>query len=128
MICPNCQSQVYPGKNFCGRCGTRINFAANQTASPYPQYPSQQPYYQPQYYSVAPVERTSNSGVILAFMILSCIVMGFGLIPLAWCIPMTVHASDCMKRGEKMSTGFKVCVLLFENLIAGIIMLCDQKC
>lgn len=91
------------------------------------QYQNQHP--NQQYAQQAPAgERTGNATVILVFMIISCVVQGFFLIPLAWCIPMTIHANNCMKRGIKMDVGFKVCVLLFQNMIAGIIMLCDEKC
>ncbi|MBE7067947.1 MAG: hypothetical protein E7381_01455 [Clostridiales bacterium] len=31
-----------------------------------------------------------------------------------------------VKSGKKIGTGFKVCVLLFVNIIAGILMLCDE--
>ena len=64
--------------------------------------------------------------VVKIFMILGCISSGWALIPLAWTIPMTVHAFGKMKNGEKLSTGFKVCTLLFVNLIAGICMLCSD--
>ncbi len=59
-------------------------------------------------------------------MILSTIVCGFAVIPLAWMIPMTVHYSRCIKQGRKVTTGFKVCTLLFVNTISGILMLCDK--
>lgn len=48
----------------------------------------------------------------------------FSLVSLAWCIPMTVHFSRKHKNGESVGTGFKVCTLLFVNMIAGILLLC----
>ncbi len=60
-------------------------------------------------------------------MIISTVITGFYLIPLAWCIPMTIMYSNKLKTGEPISTGFKVCVLLFVNTIAGILMLCDKE-
>ena len=60
-------------------------------------------------------------------MIISTVVMGLYIIPLAWCIPMTVSYSKNLKRGKPISTGFKVCSLLFVNTIAGILMLCDNN-
>lgn len=44
------------------------------------------------------------------------------LIPLAWTIPMTVYYF----KHEKVGIAFKICALLFVNLIAGICMLCDK--
>lgn len=70
-----------------------------------------------------------NSGLKTAakvFMILSCVFTGLALLPLAWTIPMTVSYSRKIESGETVSTGFKVCTLLFVNLIAGILMLCDN--
>ena len=40
---------------------------------------------------------------------------------------MTVHYFNAVKNGEKLTTGFKVCTLLFVSLVAGIVMLCDEK-
>lgn len=57
-------------------------------------------------------------------MILGIIGIIIGLLPLAWCIPMTVHFSRKYKNGESVGVGFKVCTLLFVNLIAGILMFC----
>ena len=68
-----------------------------------------------------------NSGSITAikvFLIIGCIVGGFALIPLAWCIPMTVSVFRTYNKGCDVSTGMKVCTLLFVNVVAGIIMLC----
>lgn len=42
-------------------------------------------------------------------------------------IPMTVIYWTKIKNGEDVVIGFKVCALLFANLVAGIFMLCDTK-
>ena len=70
-----------------------------------------------------------NSGSITAikvFLIIGCIgnALLFMFIPLAWCIPMTVVVFKTYNQGCDVSTGMKVCTLLFVNLVAGIIMLC----
>lgn len=51
----------------------------------------------------------------------------FRLIPLCWQIPMTIHYFNCCKEKKQVGTAFKVCSLLFVNLIAGILMLCDNS-
>ena len=38
--------------------------------------------------------------VIKVFLILGCIAEGWLLIPLAWCIPMTVKIFNCLKTGN----------------------------
>lgn len=87
--------------------------------------------------------------VALAFMILACIIrpldimsnflkyfassetlfvgiigIFISLIPLAWCIPMTIHFNNKFKNDESVGIGFKICTLIFVNFIAGILMLC----
>lgn len=49
------------------------------------------------------------------------------LIPLAWSIPMTRYYFTATKNKQPVGIGFKVCSLLFVNLIAGILMLCDTS-
>ncbi len=57
--------------------------------------------------------------------LLSTIGMGCFLIPLIWCIPMTVKVYRAYKNNEKLSVGFSVCTLLFVSLIGGVLLLCD---
>ena len=63
------------------------------------------------------------------FMIIGTVFMGILglLIPLAWCIPMTVSYFNKVKYGQPISTGFKVCSLLFVSLLGGIFMLVDEN-
>lgn len=58
--------------------------------------------------------------------LISTIFMGVLLIPLIWCIPMTVSVYKASKGEKQLSTGFNVCVLLFVNLISGILLLVDN--
>lgn len=59
-----------------------------------------------------------------AFLIAAAI--GY-LASLAWCIPMTVKTWRKLKRHENISTGFKVCTLIFVDLISGILLLCMKE-
>ncbi len=61
------------------------------------------------------------------FMVLGCISYACMLFPLIWTLPMTIHYFKATSKGEPVGTGFKVCSLLFVNLIAGILMLCDTN-
>lgn len=50
----------------------------------------------------------------------------FGALSFAWTIPMTVkYFSNCKKR-LKTSIGLKVCTILFVNVVAGILMCCED--
>lgn len=60
-------------------------------------------------------------------MVICTVIMGFYLIPLAWCIPMTIIYFKKVNNGEEVSTAFKICCLLFVSLFAGIFMLCDRE-
>lgn len=81
--------------------------------------------------AAVPAAKTDRSGLDLAikiFMIIGCVFEAFYfLIPLCWCIPMTLYLFNKRKSGEPVGVGFKVCVLLFVNLIAGILLLCRNE-
>ena len=66
----------------------------------------------------------SMETVVKVFLILGCVSLGWLIVPLAWCIPITVMVFNRFKNNEPISTGLKICVLLFVNLIAGICLLC----
>lgn len=74
--------------------------------------------------------QTQSSGLKTAakvFMVLGCIINAFFyLIPLCWCIPMTVHYFNSVNNHKPVGTGFKVCSLLFVSFLGGIFMLCDS--
>lgn len=61
------------------------------------------------------------------FMIISTVLFGLYLLPLAWCLPMTLYYYEKIKNGENVSVGFKICSLLFVSPVAGILMLCDNN-
>lgn len=49
------------------------------------------------------------------------------LIPLLWRIPMSKKILKAMKEGTTLTTGFKVCTLIFVNPILGILLLCLKE-
>ena len=105
-FCATCGSQIDDKAVICVNCGSAVANVPATTGS-----------------------ANTGSGITTAvkvFMILSCIFQGIYIIPLAWCIPMTVSYSRKIKNGQPIGTGLKVCTLLFVNLIAGILMLCDN--
>lgn len=82
--------------------------------------------------SVKKAENCGNDGLAIAskiFLVLGCIAQGWLLIPLAWCLPISISICNRMKRGEAVGTGLKICALLFVNMISGILLLCrsDDK-
>ncbi len=122
--CQHCGAEIEDDAVICVHCGCATNDGKEKSAN------------------------KSNLGKIaLIFMILGCVgtplsvlsqvldllssntviaIIGIvcGLLPLAWCIPMTIIYSRKLKNNESVGTGFKICTLLFVNIIAGILMLC----
>lgn len=108
MFCCHCGAQIHDEAVFCVHCGCSVK---PLTPAPAP-VPVQQP------------KDDTMSIIIKIFMVVGCISMGWALLPLAWCIPMTVSVFKSIDSGKPISTGMKVCSLLFVNTIAGICMLC----
>lgn len=108
-FCKHCGSQLEDEAVVCVNCGCATEEAAPAAA--------------------ATVSGPSTlQTVAKVFMILGCIAGAFCfLIPLCWCIPMTLHYSKAVKEGQPVSVGFKICSLLFVSQVAGILMLCDSN-
>ncbi|MBE6662589.1 MAG: hypothetical protein E7606_04830 [Ruminococcaceae bacterium] len=65
--------------------------------------------------------------VIKVFLIIGCIAQGWMILPLAWCLPITISIFTAFKNKRPIGTGLKVCALLFVNLIAGVCLLCADN-
>ena len=112
MYCPKCGKEIDDNAHFCSFCGEEVSKKEAETAK---------------------IEKKNTSEgnalklVAKIFMLIKTILCGFFfLIPLAWCIPMTVVYWKSVNEKKPVSVGFKVCTLLFVSLIAGILMLCDS--
>lgn len=105
MFCVHCGAEINDSAVVCVKCGRETGRGV-------------------------PATRSNNETteamqiVIKIFMILGCVSYGWLLFPLAWCIPMTVSVFHSFRDRKPVSTGMKVCTLLFVNLIAGICLLC----
>ena len=106
-FCSKCGNEIMDEAMFCPKCGCKTE----------------------QVVDIVP-PRSQSTRAIKVWMIIGAIFTSFYcyLIPLAWCIPMTIHYFKKTERGERVSTEFKVCSLLFVSLIGGILMLCDKDC
>ena len=112
-FCPKCGAQLPDEATFCSQCGYSAGADQNNNAQ-----------YQSQYGQ--PVQPTGLQTAAKVLMIIGTVIAASAIIPLAWCIPMTVSYCKKIKTGQPVSTGFKVCSLLFVSVIAGILMLCDN--
>lgn len=108
-FCPTCGKELIDEAEFCPGCGCSVAVKKATTEA-----------------------QPGNDGLAVAakiFLIIGCIAQGWLLLPLAWTLPITISICNKMKSGEQISTGLKVCALLFVNTIAGILLLCrsDKK-
>ena len=113
---------------FCSRCGAQLEDTAKFCSSC--GKPVDAPAYQQPMAQFRPAGKAEPNGLQMAayvLMILTTIAGGFLLLPLAWLLPMTLHYKKCIYSGVPVTVGFKVCTLIFVNLIPGILMLCDDK-
>ncbi len=111
-FCEKCGHQVHKDAIICPNCGCSVDKMSAQ-----------------QHFEKVNNQRPGK-GLITAikiFLILSCLAGAVYVVPLFWMVPMTIHAFKKYDRGEPLSTGFKVCTLIFVNTIAGILMLCDKN-
>ena len=100
--CSHCGRELLDEAVICPSCGCRVRSSSFMDAE----------------------DRKVFKLIIKIFMIIGCISSGWSLIPLLWTIPMTVHVFKKLNNNEPIGTGFKICALLFVNLIAGIMLLC----
>jgi uncharacterized membrane protein YvbJ len=114
--CAKCGTQLEDDAVICIGCG---RFVEDQNMSVNTQ----------QYNNIQEPQATSLSYIAYIFMVIGTVVnalCSFG-IALAWCLPLTNAYNKKIKSGMPISTGFKVCSLLFVNTVAGVLMLCDKN-
>lgn len=104
-FCVHCGAEVNPQAVVCVHCGCSI-----------------------------PKANTNNNSevkevLVLAikiFSIIGVIFNAFAIIPLIWCLPLYKSVSKHLKGETKLSVGYKVCVLLFLNIVAGVLLLIED--
>jgi uncharacterized membrane protein YvbJ len=101
--CVHCGAEMFDEAVVCVKCGRMVE--------------QEKP-------AVVRADDDAMSTVIKVFLILGCIAQGWLLLPLAWCLPITISIFNAMRDRRLISTGTKVCALIFVNLIAGICLLC----
>ena len=124
-FCCYCGNEMHDEAVICVKCGRSV---VVQQPTPMMQQQSmpmmsQQPM---PMMSQTPVKQEDNTlaMVVKIFLILGCISQGWLVVPLAWCLPITISIFNRFKDGRPIGMGLKICTLLFVNLIAGICLLC----
>jgi hypothetical protein len=108
--CVHCGNEIHDDAVICVKCGRSVESS------------------KPAAVQAAGGDDTLTT-VIKVFLIVGCVAQGWMLLPLAWCLPITISIFNRIRDRQPIGTGLKVCALLFVNLIAGICLLCmnDDK-
>lgn len=103
--CVHCGAAIHEEAVVCVKCGRSVAPLISQST---------------------PIQKQDDTmeTVIKVFLILGCIAQGWLLIPLAWCLPITISVFNSFRDKKPIGTGIKICSLIFVNLIAGICLLC----
>ena len=117
--CNQCGTLVSDDEKICNNCGGEA-FDAAPDFNTAPELNGANGGYKP-------VGGTILQKLSKVLMVISCIAGGLLILPLAWLIPITVAYCKKVKSGKKVGIGFKICVLLFVNVFAGVSMLCDSS-
>ena len=96
--CAYCGAELHDDAAICMKCGCKADPARNTSD-------------------------TLNT-VIKVFLIIGCVAQGWMLIPLAWCLPITISIFNSLRDPRPIGIGMKICTLLFVNVVAGICLLC----
>ena len=106
--CVHCGAQIHDEAVICVKCGCSVEQPASAVAN-----------------QVS--EDDTMDAVIKVFLIFGCIAWGWLLLPLAWCLPITISIFNRLRDKKPIGTGLKVCTLLFVSTVAGICMLCRNE-
>lgn len=134
MYCKNCGSELTDGAEYCSNCGTKVT----------------ETYQSSTISNTTTTDLNKKTGLHIGafvFMVISIFsVCGSALtiwasniylentgymifstlVSLAWIIPMTIKVYR-VKSTTELTMGFKICTLLFVNVIAGILLICDSN-
>lgn len=142
MFCPKCGKEVSDNSTFCSQCGYKIS-NDNASSNKVGRYENQgidmgitvfmilsiflcalmctvMLTMFSQFFEIFFPGITVASGLDVLFRIIP-------VIPLIWIIPMTIYFVIKSKSQQRIEIGYKICVLLFVNLIAGIMLLCRKE-
>ena len=109
--CVKCGTELSDDAAFCSKCGNAMGSGTTAKSEPF-----------------SPSTKASFRNVAKILMIVSTVLWSLCyLIPLAWCLPMTLSYIRRINNGEQVSLEFKICSLIFVSPIAGVFMLLDTE-
>lgn len=128
IYCSHCGAQNSSDSTYCYNCGEKLlkldENNINQTTSSYKQDYN----YKNNTKSSKTYKSSSNSlgSVAFVFCLLRTILLSWTIVLLIINIFLTIKVYNHVYKGEELTTGTKVCVLLFTSIIAGVLLLCEQ--
>ena len=133
-VCKNCGAELPDEAMFCLYCHAEQSGGPASASSATGTSSTPKSTYRPSSQPTSSSSSSSSSGYanstlkIIAFVlcVLSCIAVASFVIPLIWCIPATIAVYKSYKYDNPISTLGKVLILIFVNLIAGILLLIDK--
>ncbi len=142
--CRNCGEELLDGTQFCPHCGAKVE-PVPESETPFENLEQNTTFTETTTSGTTQTASgTQSSGIKTAviFLIISCVFCVINalvdaflvsyldaivdLVSLCWLIPVTLFVSK-KKSANQISTGAKVCILLFCNTISGIVLLCSDK-
>lgn len=128
MYCKDCGNELSEGAKFCGKCGAQVD-AGNVYRVSLEVAPTSPTYVTPEEGAIYPMTNTDKNLRLAAFVInvVSCVVWGMLIIPLAWTIPMTVRSWNIYKGKKPNTLAFGILTLVFLDLVSGVLLLISRK-
>lgn len=148
IYCTKCGTKNLDCSNYCSKCGVSLHHQESVVLEE-PIFKNE-PKYDNSYKQYKSYKSSSNTLATVAFVfcileIIACVCLALFylilaivggtpllliytviyLIPLAWTIPLTVKVYRYRNDSSELSVGTKIIILIFVNLISGILLLCD---
>lgn len=96
--CQHCSSVLQDDAKFCNTCG----YPCNNKEQIYNKFVGRD-------LDGKRLHDTTMITITKVFLIIGCILNGLEIIPLLWCIPMTIHYFTYVRDYNPLSITFKIC-------------------
>lgn len=99
--CVHCGAEILDDAVFCVNCGRSAEQNVKTKSS----------------------QNETLSIIIKVFLIVGCVSQCWLLVPMLWCLPITISIFKSLRDNRPIGIGMKICALVLVNLIAGICLL-----
>lgn len=137
MYCRKCGQEINEGTRFCPNCGCNLDLSSDNQSTNKGLDTATRIFFILAMAGSVLASLFCSIGIIVGFIapslagtmvgIIFIIYTIICLIPLCWVIPMYKHFVKCRKENIQISIAFKICTLIFVNVIAGILILIREE-